>query len=75
MNDIKKLKDMIKQERMFDFLFGLNLEFNDTCGRVLGKDPLPFVRRAFVYIQGEEGQKEVMPRKQENPIPTSESFA
>jgi len=32
---------MVKKDKMFDFLEGLNQEFDDVRGHILGTKPLP----------------------------------
>ena len=51
---------MLDKERLFDFLYGLNKELDEVRGRILGKNPLPSIREAFVEVGREESRKRVM---------------
>lgn len=44
----------IEQERVFDFLAGLNSNLDDVCGRVVVRDPFPYPNDAFAEIRREE---------------------
>ena len=48
------------RKRLFDFLAGLNGEFDQVRVLILGRDPLPSLNEAFAIVRGEEGQRNVM---------------
>ncbi|RVX02076.1 hypothetical protein CK203_025483 [Vitis vinifera] len=64
--DSKKLKDMLEMERVFQFLLGLNPEFDQACEKILGKDLFLDLDEAFSHIHGEESRKELIGNKTEN---------
>lgn len=41
---------MMDKERVFDFLYGLNKDFDEVRGRVLGFKPFPEVKEAFAMV-------------------------
>ena len=52
---------------MYDFLTRLRPEFDETRGRILGKEPIPTLNDVFSYICSEEDRRKVMmePNSQE----------
>lgn len=50
-NETKKLRDKIEKEKIFYFLVGLNLKFDDVSGRVLSKVLLS-INEVFAYVRG-----------------------
>ena len=46
--------------RVFDFLVGLKLEFDEVRGRLLGKEPIPCLSDVFSYVNTEEGRRSIM---------------
>ncbi|RVW17570.1 hypothetical protein CK203_083467 [Vitis vinifera] len=54
------LKDFIKQDRVYDFLVGLNPEFDQVRIQILGKQEVPCFNEVVALIRGEECQRSVM---------------
>ena len=46
--------------RVFDFLVGLKLEFDEVRGRLLGKEPIPCLSDVFSYVNTEEDRRSIM---------------
>lgn len=53
----KHYKKMVKDNRIFRFLIGLNAEFDEVWGRII---PLPSMGEVFSEVQREESRKLVM---------------
>ncbi|RVW29710.1 hypothetical protein CK203_105775 [Vitis vinifera] len=53
-------QEFLEKERLFDFLAGLNGEFDQVRVQILGRDPLPSLNEAFAIVRGEEGWRNVM---------------
>ena len=45
---------------MFEFLAGLNREFDEVRGRILSRRPLPTTREVFAEVRREEARWNVM---------------
>jgi len=58
--DSLKYSKMLEQERIFDFLQGLNADLDEVRGWLLGAKPLPSLREVFVEVRSEESRKRVM---------------
>ncbi|KAL6348574.1 hypothetical protein AAG906_016088 [Vitis piasezkii] len=58
--DAAVLKDFIEQNRVYDFLVGLNLEFDQVRIQILGKQEVPCFNEVVALIRGEESQMSVM---------------
>ena len=43
--DFLQYRKIVKKERVFDFLIGLNPEFDVVRGRNMGTRPIPFVTK------------------------------
>ncbi|RVW40284.1 Retrovirus-related Pol polyprotein from transposon RE1 [Vitis vinifera] len=54
------LKDFIEQDRVYDFLVGLNPEFDQVRIQILGKQEVPRFNEVVALIRGEESQRSVM---------------
>ncbi len=52
--DAVKLQKLIGKECRYDFLAGLNVEYDQIQVQVLGKDPLLTLRQTYSYVQQEE---------------------
>ena len=50
----------VEKERIYDFLAGLNLEFDPVRVQILGKDKLPSLNEVISIIRAEEGRRGVM---------------
>ena len=58
--DAAVLKDFIEQDRVYDFLVGLNPEFDQVRIKILGKQEVPCFNGVVALIRGEESQRSVM---------------
>ena len=60
--DATILKRFVEKERIFEFLAGLNLEFDQVQVqvRVLGKEDLPSLNETISIVGAEEGRRGVM---------------
>nr|CAD1835548.1 unnamed protein product [Ananas comosus var. bracteatus] len=58
--DAAKFQKLIEKERVYDFLAGLQAEFDPIRVQVLGRDPFPSLREAYAYVQQEESRRNVM---------------
>jgi len=54
------IKDYIEQDRVFGFLVGLNLEYDQVRIQILGKVKVPRLNEVIVIIQSEEGKRNLM---------------
>ena len=61
--DSVRLKKKMENERVFEFLVGLNCELDDIRSRVLNRRPLPSIREVFSEVQQEESRRRVMLRE------------
>nr|CAD1831665.1 unnamed protein product [Ananas comosus var. bracteatus] len=59
-DDAAKFQKLIEKERVYDFLAGLQAEFDPIRVQVLGRDPFPSLREAYAYVQQEESRRNVM---------------
>ncbi|TXG53836.1 hypothetical protein EZV62_019092 [Acer yangbiense] len=59
-DDIATLREYVERERIFEFLAGLNAEFDQVRVQVLGKEPLPSLNEVFTIIRAESGRRLVM---------------
>lgn len=55
--DSAKFKKMVAKERLYDFLAGLNLEYDPVRIQILEKDPFPTLMQAYSYVQREESRR------------------
>ena len=58
-NFLKKLQDLENDDKLMQFLLGLNSGFQSTISNVLSTDPLPSINRAFSMLQQIEKQQEI----------------
>ncbi|WVZ24536.1 hypothetical protein V8G54_003080 [Vigna mungo] len=54
------LKDYIEQDRVFDFLVGLNPEYDQVRIQILGKEKVPGLNEVVAIIRSEESKKGLM---------------
>lgn len=54
------LLQFIEGERLYEFLAGLNMEYDQVRVQVLGKEVPPSLSETFAIIRGEEGRRFVM---------------
>ena len=53
-------KKMVENHRIYKFLVGLNVDFDDVRGRILGCQPLPTIGEVFAEVRREESHRNVM---------------
>lgn len=58
--DATIFRQMVSKERVYDFLAGLNIEYDQIRVQILGCDPFPTVREAYAYVQQEESRRSAM---------------
>jgi cobalamin biosynthesis Mg chelatase CobN len=58
--DATQIKKMIEEERIYEFLCGLNSEYDPVRVHIFGKEPLPSLQEVFSYIQNEESRRSTM---------------
>lgn len=58
--DAAILKQYVERERIFEFLVGLNVEFDQVCVQILGKETLPSLNEVFPLIRAEEERRTMM---------------
>lgn len=46
--------------RIFKFLAGLNVEYDEVRGRIIGRNPLPPIGEVFAEVRREESRRQVM---------------
>ena len=50
----------MEDNRIFKFLVGLNVEFDEVRGRIIGRQPMPSIREVFSEVRREESRRNVM---------------
>ena len=58
--DSVRFKKKMENERVFEFLAGLNCELDDVKSKVLSRQPLPSIREVFFDVRREESRRKVM---------------
>jgi hypothetical protein len=58
--DAALLKRFVEKDRIYDFLAGLNVEFDAVRVQILGKEELPSLNETIAIILAEEGRRGVM---------------
>ena len=61
--DSVRFKKKMENERVFEFLAGLNCELDDVKSKVLSRQPLPSIREVFSEVRREENRRRVMLRE------------
>ncbi|GMI84032.1 hypothetical protein HRI_002072500 [Hibiscus trionum] len=61
----------LNNERLYDFLAGLNRDLDEVRGRILGRTPLPAIGEAFVEVRREENRRRVMMGDNKDPKPVT----
>ncbi|KAJ9682642.1 hypothetical protein PVL29_018544 [Vitis rotundifolia] len=51
---------MVESSRIFKFLAGLNVEFDEVRGKIIGRQPLPSLGEVFSEVCREESRRNVM---------------
>eukprot|EP00257_Ricinus_communis_P027026 XP_025014440.1 uncharacterized protein LOC112536078 [Ricinus communis] len=59
-DDCNHYKKKVEDDRIFKFLMGLNVEFDEVRGRIIGRQPLPFIGEVFDEVRREESRRLVM---------------
>lgn len=59
-DDCNHHKKLVEDSRIYKFLIGLNIEFDEVRGRIIGRSPLPPIGDVFVEVRREESRKSVM---------------
>jgi hypothetical protein len=54
--DAIKIRKMIEEEPIYEFLAGLNSEYDPVFVQILGKDPLSSLREVFLHVQNVESR-------------------
>ena len=50
----------MEKHRVYDFLAGLNAEYDQIRIQFLGKDPFPSLRQTYGYVQQKESRRSAM---------------
>ena len=58
--DIALQRRFVENERIYDFLAGLNLEFDPVRVQILGKDDLPSLNEVISLIRAKKGRRVVI---------------
>lgn len=64
--DSVRFKKRLENERVFEFLAGLNRDLDDVRGRILGRRPLSSTREVFAEVRREEARRRVMLKEAES---------
>ena len=62
-NDFNYFKKMVESSQIFKFFVGLNIEFDEVRGRIIGRKPLPSLGEVFSEVHREASQRNVMLKK------------
>ncbi|GAU39772.1 hypothetical protein TSUD_220160 [Trifolium subterraneum] len=68
--DCKHYMKTVDVSRVFKFLAGLNVEFDEVRGRILGRNPIPQIGEVFAEVRREESRRQVMLGKKVVAAPT-----
>ncbi|KZV41971.1 hypothetical protein F511_19017 [Dorcoceras hygrometricum] len=68
-NDSVKYHKSNENDRVFVFLAGLNREFDEVRGRILGRMPLPSLSEVFAEVRREESRRRVMLKDKSSTVP------
>ena len=58
--NVEALKKFIEKYRVYDFLVGLNIEFDHIRVQILGKEDLPFLNEPISMVRAKESKRGVM---------------
>ena len=58
--DCNHYKRMVDANCIFKFLAGLNAEFDEVRGRIIGRSPLPTINEVFAEVCREESHRHIM---------------
>lgn len=59
-DDGRHYKKTIEDSRIYKFLAGLNIEFDEVRSRIIGRQPLPPIGEVFSEVRREESRRNVM---------------
>ncbi|XP_022637194.1 uncharacterized protein LOC111241705 [Vigna radiata var. radiata] len=59
-NDSAMLKEYIEQDRVYDFLVGLNYDFDQVRVQILGKDKVLRINEVVAMVRSEENRRRIM---------------
>ncbi|GMP91570.1 hypothetical protein CsSME_00042214 [Camellia sinensis var. sinensis] len=65
-DDCNHHKKTVEDSRIYKFLAGLNIEFDEVRGRIIGRPPLPSIGEVFAEVRREESRRSVMLKKKGN---------
>lgn len=51
---------MVDVGRVFKFLAGLNIEYDEVLGLIVGRNPIPSIGEVFAEVRREESRRQVM---------------
>ena len=57
--DARRVKEILEHDRVYQFLLGFNLEYDQVWDHVLGKKPFLDLHEAFMLIKGEKSYREL----------------
>ena len=58
--DCNHNRKLVEDHRIYKFLAGLNIEFDEVRGRIIGRQPLPSIGEVFSEVRREESRRNVM---------------
>ena len=58
--DFDHYRKAVEDNRIFIFLIGLNVEYDEVRGRIIGRQQLPFIAEVFAEVRREESRRLVM---------------
>jgi len=58
--DCNHNRKMVEDHCIYKFLAGLNIEFDEVSGRIIGRQPLPPIGDVFAEVRREESRRNVM---------------
>lgn len=62
-DDCNHNKNMVGNHQIFKFVAGLNIEFDEVRGRIIGRQRLPSLEEVFSKLRREESRRSVMLEK------------
>ena len=65
-DDANHYKQTVEAHRIYKFLVGLNVEFDEVRGQIIGRVPLPKISEVFAEVQREESRRYIMLGKKSN---------
>lgn len=58
--DAAMMLKFVEGERVYEFLTGFNIEYDQVRVQIFGKDPLPTLSEVFSTVRSEEGRRGIM---------------